>query len=485
MPIIDGGSSTSNKVNVDANYNLNVNTPLVASEAGYTTVQSEVDSGAVVGSRTLRQPTTSVFNRLSVGLDTLQFYDYFNATAQNTALWKSAVNLFTFAFGLGGYINFNNALITTTGASAIYQSNRTFSLESSTPLMFEFSEFRAVIPATNQQFEAGLFTASLGTAPYTPTDGVYFRMTSSGLFGVLNYAGTEMSVELLTSSEIVLNDNTTYRIIADHYRVEFWGASTTSNPRILLGVIPVPSQNGPPFSSMNLPVAIRLYNNGTVSSGVTLKIANVAVTEMDTNQGKPASHQLNGMGLMPYQGQNGGTMGTSASYANSQAAGTGTVLSNTGTLATGFGGQAAILPTLTAGTDGIVCSFQNPQTSTTQTGRTLYITGVKVQGAVTTVLAGGPVIYFYSLAFGHTSVSMATTESVTTKAPRRIPLGIETYAATAAVGTLGSTNGVYLAFNSPVVVNAGEFVAIVVKTVGTVTTAGVITALVAFDAYYE
>jgi len=485
MPIIDGGSSTSGKANVDSNYNLTVNTPLVEAQAGYITIQAELDDGEVVGTRTVRQPTASIFNRLAVGIDTLQFSDYFNATAQNTAIWKSAATTFTFGFGTGGYLVFNNSSVTTTAAAQIYQTYRTFSFEGSTPLLFEFSEIRTAIPATNQQAEAGFFLANSGSAPYTPTDGVYFRFNSNGVFGVLNFNGTETVQQLLTSGQIVINDNTSYRIIINHYRIEFWGASATSDPRILLGVIPVPSANGPAFSSLNIPAALRLYHSGTAGSAVQFKVANVVVVEMDTNQSKPAAHQLNGMGLMPYQGQNGGTMGTTALYSNSLAPGAGAAMTNTtAALGTGLGGQFSTLPTLTANTDGIICSYQNPATTVTQTGRTLYITGVRIQSMVTTVLVGGPVQYFYSLAFGHTAASMATAESVIAKAPRRVSLGMETYVSAAAVGVLGSV-GVFMPFSSPVVVNAGEFVAIIAKNVGTVTTTGVVTFLISFDCYYE
>jgi hypothetical protein len=117
------------------------------------------------------------------------------------------------------------------------------------------------------------------------------------------------------------------------------------------------------------------------------------------------------------------------------------------------------------------------------------IKGVWLKGMVTAVLTGGPVLYLYSLAYGHTAVSMATAEGTsfgtnpTTKAPRRIGLGIETYAVGAAAGTLGQ--GMFYQFDTPIVVAPGEFIAICAKNVGTVTTVGVITWLVGYDGYFE
>jgi hypothetical protein len=98
----------------------------------------------------------------------------------------------------------------------------------------------------------------------------------------------------------------------------------------------------------------------------------------------------------------------------------------------------------------------------------------------------------YSLAYGHTTVSMATVEAAsfltggTTKAPRRIPLGVETFPVNTTIGTIATAQGgIYVRFDSPILVAPGEFIAICAKNVGTVSSAGVITFLVAFDGYME
>jgi hypothetical protein len=182
---------------------------------------------------------------------------------------------------------------------------------------------------------------------------------------------------------------------------------------------------------------------------------------------------ISGMGS---QGTSGNTMGSTALYSNSLAAGAGAAMTNTtAALGTGLGGQFSVQPTLAVGTDGIVCSFQVPAGSINITPRRLVISGIQIQGAITTALTGGPVVYAYSLAYGHTALSLATAETgsfvtATTKAPRRVPLGYETYAATAAVGVIGG--GIKIAFSKDIVVNPGEFVAIVAKNFGVVTSAG-------------
>ena len=89
------------------------------------------------------------------------------------------------------------------------------------------------------------------------------------------------------------------------------------------------------------------------------------------------------------------------------------------------------------------------------------------------------------------AASLATAETASfatasTKAPRRIALGLESFPVTSAVGQVSATNcPVYMQFVSPVIVNPGEFVAIAAKNIGTVTTAGAILSLVTYDAYWE
>jgi hypothetical protein len=64
-----------------------------------------------------------------------------------------------------------------------------------------------------------------------------------------------------------------------------------------------------------------------------------------------------------------------------------------------------------------------------------------------------------------------------------MPLGIQSYAATAAVGTMGGL--VDLNFDVPVCVRPGEFVDVVARNIGTVTTTGAITFTISVGGYWE
>jgi hypothetical protein len=192
---------------------------------------------------------------------------------------------------------------------------------------------------------------------------------------------------------------------------------------------------------------------------------------------------------MAYQGLNGGTMGTLANYANSANPTAAVPTNTTAALGTGLGGQFWETDTLAATTDGIISSFQNPAGSINQPPRTLYITGVQIDSYTQVALTGGPYVAQWSLAFGHTAVSMATAESLTaaTKAPRRIAIpGIQAIAAGLAINLRVGQGPIGMRFDgAPVPIYPGEFLATVKKKVGTAPSAGVIAHVIAFDGYFE
>jgi len=476
------GNTSGNVAEVTVNNELKValgNTPATSGMARFF---SENDPGTITGSPYLKSPETSTDFRIRAGLDTILFQDTFNATTQNTAKWRYVFTTMTTTQASGCFtMNANSTATATTGTAL--QSWRYFSLVGAAGLWVEAAVSATGQPLANQVFETGLFAVASATA--APTEGVYLRYTSAGIVGCINFNGTETTTGVLRLPSAIA-DNQFYQFSIGIFEreVEFWLDDE------FLGEIAIPSGNGQPFMTDALPISFVQRNSATVSGApqMQVRVANCVVHLADIPANKNWAEVQAGSGLA-YQGLNGGTMGSLALYTNSLAAGAGAAMTNTtAALGTGLGGQFSALPTLAAGTDGIVCSYQNPAGTVNQSPRTLVVRGIRIQGAVTTVLAGGPVVYAYSLAYGHTAVSLATTETAsfataTTKAPRRIPLGIESFAATAAVGAIGS--GVYVPFAAPVVINPGEFVAVTAKNFGTVTTTGVITFLVTFDHYFE
>lgn len=498
MAIIESGSNTAGLANVDANFDLMVTTPQattpfggatgVPAYVGATRVFCENDAGAQTGTAILHSPFVSYEDNLQVGLMT-PLIDYaFNGTAQDTGQWFTAFTTMT-ATASGGFLTLNAGNIGTTTTGVYLSTKRYVNLIGNAGLRINCVANINLAAAANEVWYVGIGIPVSSTA--APTDGVWFQYSSAGLIGVVAYNGNITQTGALPTVSpltIPVNTNALFQIRIHDRSVAFFYNGD------LVGTIATPAGQGTPFMTDALPGFLQYVNTGTVSGGnfMALKVATFSIDQLDTNVNKPFPHIQAAKGLSIYQGQQGGTMGTTALFSNSLAVGAGAAMTNTtAALTAGLGGQFTYQPTLAAGTDGILQSYQNPAGTINQTPRTMYITGVRIQSVVSATFTGGPCIMVYSLAFGHTALSMATAETASfatasTKAPRRIALGLEQFVVTAATGAVSTTNcPVQMQFMSPVVVNPGEFIAITARNIGTVTSGGTITSFVTYDGYFE
>lgn len=500
MAILEGGNNTANLVNVDGNNDLMVTTPQVNTRYGGVTgvpnyvgasrIFFENEAGTLSGTSMLISPMVTYDDNLQFGLMTPLFEYSFNGAAQDTGLWYFATTTMTASQG-GGFLLFNASNIGTTTTGEYMQTKRVFNLTGNAGLRVGMIANITLAIAANQVIYFGLgIPASATTAP---TDGIWFQYSSAGLIGVLAYNGTLTQTGALpTANPVTIPINTNVQLqIRIHDRICYFMYDGN-----IIGSIATPAGQGTPFMYDALPLFVQQINTGTVSGStwMQLKVATTFVDQLDSQLTKPYPHIQAAKGLCAYQATQGGTMGSTSNLTNSMATGAGNALANATVNAAyvGLGGQITYQPTLTASTDGILCSYQNPAGSVNQTPRTLYITGVRIQSVVSAAFTGGPVYAVYSLAFGHySSVSLATGEqtsftSGTTKMPRRIPLGFEIFPITSAIGQVSTTNcPVQMTFLSPIVVNPGEYVQIAAKNVGTVTSGGTITSMVVFDGYVE
>ena len=118
----------------------------------------------------------------------------------------------------------------------------------------------------------------------------------------------------------------------------------------------------------------------------------------------------------------------------------------------------------------------------------LYITGIKLTAVNTGVaVATTASVIQWSLAFGHTAVSLATAEAATTKAARRQPLGVQSFAIADPVGKAAQRVGsASFGKGGELFANPGEFVGIIVKApVGTATATETFRGVVAFFGYWQ
>jgi hypothetical protein len=474
--IIKGGDST-NLASVDSYNNLKINTPTSAETSGFVTLVAENDSGTVTGSRFMLTPEVSSDYRLRVGNDSMVFTDSYPGATINSTLWTTPVTTMTIT-STGGYANLNAAGSIALSAVARLQTYRHFPIYKSYTTYFDMDVAFTSLPVIGNVCEWGMFLSSTTTAP---TDGVFFRINTSGEFRcVVNNNGTELQSDTLDFSALVgVNTSKSFLIYVLSNKALFWIDD------ILVATIESPVGQGSITQSQNLPLAFRIYNLTATSTAQIMKVAAVNVSFSDQNGNKPWSHIVAGSGGHSSQGQTGqATLGTTALYSNSLAAGAGAAATNTAaSLGSGLGGQFSVQPTLTVGTDGIISSYQVPLGTAALPGRSLYITRITFDAGVTTALVGGAVLYAYSLAYGHTAVSLVTTETATSKAPRRLPLGMQTFPATSAVGVMGGRVDVDMV--TPILVQPGEFVQLVAKNLGVVTSAGVITFNISFGGYWE
>lgn len=456
---------------------LLVNPPIDPADSGFVVLAAESDAGSVTGERVVRSLDISRDYRTRIGMDSLLFNAKFPGAAIDTGRWSQILSTMT-ATVAGGFLTLNAGLSTATGVYAMVRSYRCFPVLGSFGLWAQANIQITQLPTANNVVEVGLFLAATNAAP---TDGILLRIDAGGVARIVaNNAGVETQGSIFDAATI-LAPNTTHKMVIGIFDAvaELWIDD------VLVSVVDKAASNADLTASAMLPFTFRVINSGVTGVAQTLKVGQVNVSLADSNTVKLWSHMMAGMGAMGAEGQAGGTLGSTALYTNNLAAGAGVAATNTtAALGSGLGGQFALQPTLTVATDGIICSYQVPAGTNALPGKSLYIRGVKIHGVVTTLLAGGPVIAAWSLAYGHTSVSLATTESATAKAPRRIPIGVQVFAAAAAVGVRDDREA-FLDLETPVCVQPGEFVQCVLKNLGTVTTAGVITFIISFDSYWE
>jgi hypothetical protein len=456
---------------------LDVALSRTTADVGFAAIVGENDDGSISGTPYQLSPEVTDDFRMRVGVDTLLDYEVFNYAAQNTGkhIYRNTTMTITWNSASGLLTNGSSITTTTTGVS--FATQQQFSMTGIAPIYAEANCALSAAVTTNTTIDVGLFSLAT-TNPYAPTDGAYYRVNSTGIFGVSNFNGTEQTTGVMIASPtiaqvyklaIIVTPNETHFYIDD----------------VLYGTIPRPTQAGSPLVGGATPFAIRhAIAGGAAGAVLSLRCFSYYVSQGDLIDWMPAPAARSASG-QAYQGMSGGTMGSLANYANStnptSAAG-----SNTATLVTGLGGQAACNATAGAATDFIFLSYQNPAGGLAQTPRNLVINGIWLSTTnMGAAVATTPTTVWWAVAFGHTAVSLATTEAATTKAPRRIPLGAQSVPVAAAIGAGYTPDSIFRQFRSPIVVKPGEFVALIGKIiVGTATASQSVWVSAGFDHYF-
>lgn len=437
---------------------------------GAVRMLTQNDAGEALGAPVLGAPEADEDNRLRIASEAVFDVETFNYTAQNTGKHLYRTTTLAFAWSAAG-LTTNSGNITTTATGAAFQTYAEFPILGASHLYCEVCGSFSAAPTTNTIIDFGLMRLAAAN-PFAPSDGVHFRLTSAGLFGVLNSNGTETLVGPFTFPYVL---NRKYQFIASvHERsVAFWIDG------VLHGRVDTPVGQGQPCMSSSLPFSVRhAIVGGAAGSAISFVLNDYNVAIGGPNIAQTASIIGNRV-YGSYQGLSGGAMGSLATLPNSTnpTAGTPTNTALVANLPAGLGGQGAVNAQAAAATDLIFASYQVPVATPNVQGRRLVVRGVEVDlvnlGAAVATTA---TTIQFALAYGHTAVSMATAEAAAAKAPRRIALGFATWPIGAAIGAQPQAGKISVDLgDAPIFVNPGEFIALVGKfLVGTATASQVI-----------
>lgn len=485
MAVVETGNNLAGAANVDANYNLTVIQPGFAADGtefgggvhNGQTNQSENDTGEITGAREARSPETDDDYRLRVAHDNLLDQEAFTDTAQNTGRFSHTFTTLTATSSAAGILT-NSGAITTTATGMTFGTFAMFPVGGTQTLVNETAISFSAQPASNVIIDFGMFLRGASTA-FAPTDGIYFRVSSAGVQGVINNNGTETTTSVFplaggAGTWAYANDEVNkYLLQITNIRVTFW----INNFK--MGEIETPAGQDNPSLARGLPWSIRhSIVGGAAGATMQSRIKGYRVFL----RGGAFADRLSAIGIRnygSYQGLSGGTMGSLGAYPNSAnptaAAPSNTAL--TANLPGGLGGAGLVTAAAGAATDGIWGSYQVPAGLATVQGRRLVVRGVMVDALNTgAAVATTATSIEFKLAFNHTAVSLATAytasfATATTRAPCRIGLGFMTWAVGAGIGA-GPQNGrIFLDLSeSPIYVDPGCFIALVGKFVlGTAT----------------
>ena len=446
-------------------------------------VFSENDPGLVTGASFLMSNECDEDYRSRVATDVMLDEENFCYTAQNTGKHTYVNTTMTNGWTTGS-MQTNSGNIVTTATGTMFGTYAMFPVGGTQTLSFDMEASFSAQPVSNLSLDFGGFQRA-AAATSLPLDGAYFRLTSAGLQGVVNYNGVETTTGIFLTAaggaawSYINNKKYQFILYITPRAVQFW---INDNGVVnLYGTINTPIGNGQPCASSAVPFSVRHAIAGGAASGVlNFNLARYSVRlggpTYITDLGESGSRIMGS-----YQGLSGGTLGsiglsgviTAGNSANPTPA---TPTTTTAALGTGLGGRFWETAALAVNTDGIIDSYQVPAGTATLPGRRLKIIGLYINSYIQTVLAGGPVVAEWFIAFGHTAVSLATAESQSVKAPRRITLPIiQTYTSAQAVSTQVAQNLDYVDFKgAPIYVNPGEFFQVCKRYIGTVLTSGTI-----------
>jgi hypothetical protein len=412
--------------------------------------------------------------RLDIGRDTPLFVDRFTGTAVAAHnKWAQSILTQTATVGAGA-ITLNASAITTVNTYSILLSVPKFRGFFDGSLYVHARARVNNLPQTNAEALLGLANVATTAAP---TDGAFFRWTSSGGFEcVVNRGGTETSTTMTAPTAGVYYNYAVRASVAAvvcTYTREDTGDS-------LSVTIPLPS--GSPSVFNESPSAVMAVRNGAVAPALApqMLVGALEVMTKVVDTTRPVGH-LNAM-----SGQASAYVPTtgaqSTNHANSTSP-TSATLSNTAAGYTTLGGRYQFAAPAGAATDFALFGYQVP------TSFRFVVTGIAINTCNTgAAVATTATLLDWGIATDSTAVSLATADAIAaspTSAPRRVPLGMQGFVVGAAIGACAADIVRDLS-QAPITVESGRFLHVIVQVpVGTATASQVIRGDVVVMGYFE
>ena len=488
--------------NLDANNNIKVAQPLVATQAGFGRIAYLRGSTAYYSEARITSD-----GEMSVGVSTRLFECAFNGASAGALLnnqWNQQATTLATALN-GGFLRFNSAAVTTINTGVSINTWQTFiftdhnTIRLSAPI--RHSTGSGAVANKTFEFGFGYYDVAANQAA-AMNEFIGFRFGQAGLLQAVVEYSTGGAPTSIVQGLTVPSDN-----VAHRYEIE------VNNDFIaflidgaVVAVLAAQSDSPGLLKSNTLPITVRLFNGASApATAPVFDLGDVTVTQIGAGAAVidgPTRQSMQGRNAIRAQAGIQAANGMTASVPASGTSPGALVPSNTVSGLVGLGGYGkATLTGVTATlhTELIMCSFQNPAIPETAgqatEARPLVITDLMISPMiVTTALTGGGFTAEWFVFWGSTALSLATADAVGgaaigTKSPNKMPLPIfDTLAATAALGVIATRNGEmgHIPLQTSIVVNPGEFVGFGLRTlfVGAAVTAGGVDTGFAMNGYW-
>lgn len=434
MAKINGGlSGMDADVNTDAE--LLIALTKVIEKAGYSVAAGEAHDGSSGVARVVRPIDVSHDYRTRIGSDCCVFSDNPGLGANVPIPSKYRTNSTVMACASGGsglVINSGNSIAGThyvrTSTHVVYSVLPAASLYVDVPFGV------SAIPSSGQVGRVGWLKQSASSSADADA-GAYFELTAGGTWQgclMLGTGGAADSV-VLTGFVPVPNKYHLGLIVVSQYSVDFYIDG------VLYGSIDRPDGSPDMTALGGLPLTAYWSNTTGVGSASQLKIGKWGITygDLQSEIGYGLRMAMSANGAFSAHGVNGSSI---IGITNSAAPASAT-LSNTAAGYTVVDGPFQWAAVAGAETDYDLFAYQVPDSSPTQVGKNLLVSGARVSlrntGAANSATVPTTVEFYY--ACGSTGVSLATADSATagTRAPRRLYLGQISIPVNAVVGQPG------------------------------------------------